>query len=178
LLTFDDGYRSNLEVAVPWLLRIGYPAVIFVPTDFIGGHNSFDADNEPEEMICSWEDLRELERSGVSVQSHGVGHRAFSELSRAEQDEELLRSKAVLEAGLGKSVEAFCFPYGDAGVDAQEVGGALKRAGYRAAFTYGGGLNALPIADPYRVDRLTMGPDTDLVAELGRGGIMSRGGVD
>ena len=32
LITFDDGYRSVREVALPVLRRFGYPAVIFVPT--------------------------------------------------------------------------------------------------------------------------------------------------
>ena len=72
LITFDDGYRSILDHGLPELRRFGYPAVMFVPTAFIGGHNNFDADNEPEEAICGWKELRELERCGVSVQSHGV----------------------------------------------------------------------------------------------------------
>src|SRR5687768_6961666 len=81
LITFDDGYVSNLEVALPVLRRFELPAVIFVPTQFIGGYNSFDADiqYEPHEPICDWDELRELERNGISVQSHGVSHRRFSE---------------------------------------------------------------------------------------------------
>ena len=31
LITFDDGYRDNLENAVPILSQHGYPAVLFVP---------------------------------------------------------------------------------------------------------------------------------------------------
>lgn len=167
LLTFDDGYRSIHDVALPWLLRFGYPAVLFVPSDFIGGHNSFDADVEPEEAICDWEDLRELERRGVSVQSHGASHRGFSALDMAEQQEELLRSKVVLEAGLGNPVVVFSYPYGDCGANPQGVGRALERTGYRAACLYGGGPHRLPIADPYGLARVAMGPDTDLPAELG-----------
>src|SRR5262249_41433636 len=53
LITFDDGYRCVLEVALPCLLRFGYPAVHFVPTDYIGGRNWFDQGAEPEEPICA-----------------------------------------------------------------------------------------------------------------------------
>ena len=35
LLTFDDGYRDNLENALPILRRHGYPAVLFVPIGFL-----------------------------------------------------------------------------------------------------------------------------------------------
>jgi peptidoglycan/xylan/chitin deacetylase (PgdA/CDA1 family) len=170
LLTFDDGYRSNLTVAVPWLRRFGYPAVMFVPTDFIGGSNSFDAGVEPEEAICTWDDLRELERAGVAVQSHGCSHRAFSGLSPAEREAELVRSRAALEDGLGRPVEVFCFPYGDDGQEQGETAAILRRAGYRAACLYGGGPNRVPLADAYRLTRLAMGPDTDLGAALEHGG--------
>jgi peptidoglycan/xylan/chitin deacetylase (PgdA/CDA1 family) len=162
LITFDDGYRSILDYGLPELRLFDYPAVMFVPTAFIGGHNDFDADNEPREAICSWEELRELERCGVSVQSHGVSHRAFSGLNPAEQEQELLRSKAALEDWLGKAIEVFSYPYGDCGPEPGAARGALERAGYRAGCLYGGGPQRVPVADPYRLARLAVGPDTDL----------------
>jgi peptidoglycan/xylan/chitin deacetylase (PgdA/CDA1 family) len=169
LLTFDDGYRSMRTVALPWLLRFGYPAVLFVPTDYIGGFNGFDAGYEPEEAICDWDDLRELERLGVSIQSHGASHRSFSKLGLPEQKEELARSKITPEAGLEKPVEAFAYPYGDGGAEPRSTGKALERAGYRAACLYKGGPNPLPIAEPYRLTRLAMGLDTELQVALVRG---------
>ena len=156
-------------VALPWLLRFGYPAVLFVPTDYIGGFNGFDAGYEPEEPICDWDDLRELERSSVSIQSHGASHRSFSKLGLPEQEEELARSKTILEAGLEKPVEAFAYPYGDGGTEPRSTGRALERAGYQAACLYKGGPNPLPIAEPYHLTRLAMGPDTDLRVALEKG---------
>ncbi|MBI1745701.1 MAG: polysaccharide deacetylase family protein [Acidobacteria bacterium] len=169
LLTFDDGYRSMRQVALPWLRRFGYPAVLFVPTDFIGRQNSFDADSEPVEDICDWDDLTELARGGVSIQSHGAAHHSFSNLPMAQRDEELQRSKAALESRLGQTVEIFSYPYGDGGKEPVLTRQALQRAGYRAACLYGGGANLVPIADPFRLDRLAMGPDTDLASALRRG---------
>jgi peptidoglycan/xylan/chitin deacetylase (PgdA/CDA1 family) len=169
LLTFDDGYRSMRTVVLPWLLRFGYPAVLFVPTDYIGGYNGFDAGYEPEEPVCDWDDLRELERLGVSIQSHGASHRSFSRLSLPEQEEELARSKITLEAGLEKAVEVFAYPYGDSGTQPRSTGRALERAGYRAACLYKGGPNPLPIVEPYRLTRVAMGPDTDLQGPLDGG---------
>jgi peptidoglycan/xylan/chitin deacetylase (PgdA/CDA1 family) len=176
LLTFDDGYRSVRDVALPWLRRFGFPAVSFVSTGYVGGCSTFDGGVEPEEPLCDWEDLRELQRQGVSIQSHGVLHRGFSALGPAEREEELVRSKAEIESRLANGVDVFAFPYGDNGPDPQATAEALKRAGYRAACLYGGGPNPLPVADSYRLTRLAMGPDTDLKRELERNAAETGGG--
>jgi peptidoglycan/xylan/chitin deacetylase (PgdA/CDA1 family) len=169
LLTFDDGYRSMRSVALPILRRFGHPAALFVPTAFLGGKNDFEGGGEPEEEICGWEDLRALDSSGVSIQSHGVSHKAFSELEPRQQEDELRRSREALESGLGKPVELFAYPYGDGGRDPRATVAAAERAGYKAALLYKGGPVRLPDADRYRLTRLAVGPDTDLGAELGEG---------
>jgi peptidoglycan/xylan/chitin deacetylase (PgdA/CDA1 family) len=175
LITFDDGYRSLREVALPWLERFGYPAVIFMPTNFVGRTNLFDLESEPEESLCDWDDLRELVRRGIAVQSHGASHRAFSELAPAERVFELARSKAALEAELGQTVELFAYPYGDDAGTPPDLREALARTGYLAACGYGGGTSSTPPTDPYRLERLAMGPDTDLATtlELGRSSVGS-----
>lgn len=161
LITFDDAYRSLREVALPHLERFGFPAVVFVPSDFVGGVNSFDVDVELEEPLCDWDDLRALEGAGVSVQSHGASHRPLSTLDSADLEEELRRSKAALEEGLEKRIEVFAYPYGDRG-----AGNPVQTAGYRAAFLYKGGPIRLPIDDPFGLSRIPIGSDTDLKKEL------------
>jgi peptidoglycan/xylan/chitin deacetylase (PgdA/CDA1 family) len=166
LITFDDGYRSLLKHALPALRRLGCPAVLFVPTDYVGGMNGFDQGTEPDEPICGWDELREVQTHGVEVQSHGVTHRAFSELSLAELTTELRSSKRLIEQRLQRPVELFSFPFGDAGGDLDITVASLRMAGYRAACLYGGGPTLLPAPERFRLSRLAMGPDTDLAAAL------------
>jgi peptidoglycan/xylan/chitin deacetylase (PgdA/CDA1 family) len=149
-------------VALPCLLEFDCPAVLFMPTDFIGGTNTFDEGIEPTELICSWNDLRALERNNVSVQSHTASHRWLSQLDAATQTEELSRSKAVLEVGLNKRVELLSYPYGDAATNIATV----SCTGYRAAFLFSGEGRVYrgPVTDPYRLPRIAVGPDTDLKA--------------
>jgi len=165
VITFDDAYGSLVSEALPVLTEVGAPSVVFVPTDYVGGFNTFDAGEEPDEPICSWDDLATLARGGVSIQSHGVHHAAMSDLDPSEQRIELEASRRALEAGMGTTIDLFAFPYGDAGTDPAAMAHAVRAAGYRAAFGYGGGPADLGADDPYCLPRLAMGPDTDL-AEL------------
>ena len=166
LLTIDDGYAAMLTVTQACLARFGFAAVLFVPTDYVGGSNGFDQDNEPAEPICGWDQLRELSRAGISIQSHSVSHRTFSSLTPAEQAAELGDSKSRLEDALDVPVEVFAFPYGDSGKDPVSCDAAVQEAGYRAACLYGGGPVKLPTRKPYRLTRLAMGPDSDLARLL------------
>jgi peptidoglycan/xylan/chitin deacetylase (PgdA/CDA1 family) len=168
LLTFDDGERSLYGLAARVLSRFGFPSVCFLPTDFIGRASVFNLDDgEPEEPICEADALRELAGRRVSIQSHGASHTRFSLLDGGQQQRELLRSKAAIEAVVDRPVRAFAFPYGDVGRNGHGLDAALHRSGYRAAFLYGGGPVALPVANRYRIPRIPMGPDTDLHKELG-----------
>jgi peptidoglycan/xylan/chitin deacetylase (PgdA/CDA1 family) len=170
LVTFDDGYRSLLENGLGVLQDLGAPGVVFMPAGLVGGVSSFDAGvSEPLEPLCDWGALRELEAAGVSVQSHGVDHVHLSTVGDDRLDVELAESKRMLEEGLGKTVDVFAFPYGDGGADPAAVSRALERFGYRAACLYGGGPLALPAGDRYRLPRVALGFESDVLAEVAAG---------
>jgi peptidoglycan/xylan/chitin deacetylase (PgdA/CDA1 family) len=166
LLTFDDCHRSLRELTLPLLRGFGYAAVAFAPTDFVGAFNTYDVAYAPQEPLCDWAELRELEASGVSVQSHSATHRGLSWLSAAEREEELRRSKAAIEEHLSKTVDIFALPYGDDKVDPAELEMMYRRTGYRAACLFGGGANPLPLTAPYRLERIAIEATTDLASIL------------
>ena len=115
--TFDDGHESNAWAAQA-LLDAGGSGDFFVNTATIGtpGH-------------LSWEALRDMAAAGMSIQSHGHRHRYLDDLTPFEVEQELQRSKALLEDRLGIRVDLFAPPGGrmPASFDRTAV-----RLGYRA----------------------------------------------
>jgi peptidoglycan/xylan/chitin deacetylase (PgdA/CDA1 family) len=163
LLTFDDGYQSILRCALPHLNAFGFPAVIFVPTGFVGDVSRFDENtSEPMEPICSWDELRELQRGGISVESHGVSHCRFSAVDRSRLVFELESSRRAIIKELGANSEIFAFPYSDPGSDYRVTTSALVDAGYRCAFLYRGGAQSFPVSDVYRIARIPVGREIEL----------------
>lgn len=65
LVTFDDGFRSALEVADPVLARYGWSAVMYLPTGEVGRPG-----------YLGWDELREMHASGRwQIEEHaGDGH--------------------------------------------------------------------------------------------------------
>ena len=101
IITFDDGLAGNFAHALPILQQHGFRAVFFVAVGAVG---------KPHYM--SWDQLRELCRNGMEVQSHTVSHRPLQTLSQHEVRQELLNSKTRLEQELRKPVTALSFPHG------------------------------------------------------------------
>jgi peptidoglycan/xylan/chitin deacetylase (PgdA/CDA1 family) len=162
LITFDDGYRDNLENAVPVLREHGYPAVMFVPIGYLDDtrplpHEERLATRGLVNRTLDWEELAELEGSGIRVESHGISHRPLADLEIDEAAREITISKLRLEEKLGRPVQAFAYAKG-AEADYGPVHISLvDQAGYEVAFTSVSGANT-PSTDPMRLRRYNVEP--------------------
>ncbi|HWQ22499.1 MAG TPA: polysaccharide deacetylase family protein [Gaiellaceae bacterium] len=170
LITFDDGYRDNLEHALPTLRRYGYPAVLFVPIGFLDDGRPLPHEEALHALgvrnpTLRWEELAELEAGGVRIESHGIAHRPLSELEPAEAAREIALSKLRLEEQLGREVEAFAFVKGSLADYRPEHVSLVQQAGYKLAFTSVSGANG-PRSDRFRLRRYNVEPYPTRTFEL------------
>jgi len=129
VITFDDGYRAFREYAYPVLKELGFPATLFVYTDYVGaGRNAL-----------SWDELKTLAAEGFDIQAHSKTH---ADLRRApgESDAqysgrmqtELGEPLRLFQRQLGRSSQLLAYPYGRVDDDLLVK---VKEHGYTAAFT-------------------------------------------
>jgi peptidoglycan/xylan/chitin deacetylase (PgdA/CDA1 family) len=170
LITFDDGYRDNLENALDVLRRYGYPAVLFVPIGYLDDeaplpHEERLAQRGLVNGTLRWDELRELEHGGVRVESHGISHRPLAALEVDEATREIVLSKLRLEERLGRPVRAFAYVKGSEAHYKPVHLSLLRQAGYEVAFTSVSGANG-PGADPLRLHRYNVEPYSARTFEL------------
>jgi peptidoglycan/xylan/chitin deacetylase (PgdA/CDA1 family) len=170
LITFDDGYRDNLTNAAPILERYGYPAVLFVPIGYLGGHRPLPHDEHLAARrivnpTLDWSELADLERAGIRVESHGIGHRPLADLEVDEAAREVVLSKLQLEEALGRQVRAFAYVKGSEAHYRLVHLSLLRQAGYDIAFTSISGANG-PGTDPLQLHRYNVEPYPSRTFEL------------
>ena len=122
LITFDDGYRDNYENAFPILKKYNLRATIFVIPSFTDVYPGY----------MTWAQLKEMEASGVTIESHTLTHPKLEELPDDEIRNELLNSKNLLEEQLGHPVEFLAYPTGTYNL---HIAGIAQDLGYKGAFT-------------------------------------------
>ncbi len=141
VVTFDDAFRSVIELGLPILQRLGLPATVFAPTGFTGTpapmawpgiDRWLDGPHEAELRPMSWEELASLAAAGWEIGSHTRTHPRLTELDDGALAEELEGSRRECEAQLGLPCRSLAYPYGD---EDERVVRAARSAGYSAAAT-------------------------------------------
>lgn len=165
VITFDDNYRSVLELAKPILDRYGYVGTLFVPTDWPDrdepmswpGIDRWIGTPHERELHClDWDQLRDLHGEGWEIGSHTCSHPQLPELTEAQLRRELRRSRARLQEELGVPCKSLAYPYGN--VD-ERVEEATRKAGYTAACTI---PRVLSVPGPLRWPRAPIFQGDDL----------------
>jgi peptidoglycan/xylan/chitin deacetylase (PgdA/CDA1 family) len=172
LITFDDGFASNRIAAEQVLAPLGARAVFFVLPGFI----ACGSREEQEAFITSkmyprmkgtkipehlrpmgWTDLRSLQEQGHTIGAHTCTHARLSLVTaRAELEAEILGGADIMEAKLGRKVEAFAYPFGNVrSITSAALGVARRR--YAHVFSGVRGNNTKGIS-PLAVRREAVSP--------------------
>lgn len=110
-ITIDDGYRSTFEIAYPILKKFGFPATVFLYTDFVGASDAM-----------TWAQMKDMMASGViEIQPHSKSHANLTLRLPGETDakyKERIRREvdapiAVLRERLAEGSVTYAYPYGD-----------------------------------------------------------------
>lgn len=105
-------------------------------------------------MPCSWSELREMADSGlVEIGSHSVTHPILSSVTDEESWDELTRSRAQIEEGMGRTVNCFCYPNGMPGDYRASQVRQVEEAGYACSVIAEFGM-VNRRSDRYRLPRI------------------------
>lgn len=135
VITIDDGWKATYTIAYPILKKYGFPATIFVYTDFISPHNP---------GALTWDLLKEMHREGLDVQAHSKTHQLripWKKEGETEEEfqkrieKELAFPKEVIQKNLGNKVQYIAYPFGQFSDDFVR---AAKKYGYRGGLTVTG----------------------------------------
>ncbi len=221
LVTFDDGYRDNYDLAFPVLRDLRVPGCFFVVSGYVDAPSlpwwdhvayavkqttaevltfdypeamSFDLRTTPREAITSgilraykrahqidgqrffdglaaatgvevdgatlsknlfapWKALREMQDAGMTIGSHTVTHPVLASLPVEFQRRELVESRERIGQVLGTMPDLLAYPVGGPSAFTEVTQKLARDAGYRAAFSFFGGLNHADRLAPYAIGR-------------------------
>ncbi|MBX0299448.1 polysaccharide deacetylase family protein [Cryobacterium sp. 1639] len=120
-LSFDDGNRSDVDVAFPALRERGLRASFFALAGRL---------DDPASLAAS--DLRDLRKGGMVIGSHGWTHAPLRGLDEQEARRELVDARTALAEASNGTIEEAALPLGQ--YDRQLLG-RLRRTGYQTVYT-------------------------------------------
>ena len=147
VITFDDGWKSQYEVAWAIMKKFEYPFTMFIYTEGVRGGSLGGGE------AITWEQLADMRDNGVDIEAHTATHqdlreghtimvanpggkRSRTKLTGPQYEQwvrnEVVGCKELLEQRLGIKVNCFAVPFGNYNEHVKEL---ARNAGYEAMFT-------------------------------------------
>lgn len=115
-LTFDDGFVSVFENAIPFLISRNIPFTVFIPVGSLATKPSWIKNKDhacSQEIVVDTKRLRGLKNNTlVSIGSHCITHTNLLIMDDEMAKDEITRSKSILESILQQEVTLLSFPHG------------------------------------------------------------------
>lgn len=165
VITFDDGFKSWIERAIPILRKLALPATFFISAGFVGlskeNETAFIQDNLqlkqlPKQRIIgglTCDDVKMIADQGFTIGGHTLNHCNLSALrDKAKIKYEITEDKLILEKIINKKISYFSYPFGSYHNPDINITEILRNAGYTGAVTTTTGFND-NCTNPYLLHR-------------------------
>jgi peptidoglycan/xylan/chitin deacetylase (PgdA/CDA1 family) len=141
-MTVDDGFKNNLQCALPVLMLEGAHAGFSIITDRVSETEALRQTEEwdftyPADYLI-WPEVEALAAADMTIISHSRSHPLLTRLHGANLTDEVSGSRDVLETRLGQPITLFAYPRG---AYDQRVLDAVQAAGYEAAVSSDSEIN-------------------------------------
>ncbi len=180
LITFDDGYVSNYEIAYPALKERDMQATIFIIGNSVG-KDTYKETGSPMIPHFSYEQAQEMVKSGtISIQSHTYDLHQYEPLEGNKYREGILprsgetmeeyqdaiyqdlkKSISDIQLNLGETVNVLAYPFGLHTKESEEI---CTELGIKVTLTtqmepahlIQGDMNSLRLLGRYSIDDCTV----------------------
>ena len=134
VITIDDGQRSVYTTAYPILKEFSAPFTLAIYSDHVGGKGTLH-----------WDELKEMMAAGAEIGCHTKSHANLKKRTlsltgdafKLFMETETVKSREILEKGIGAPVRYFFYPYG---LYTKETQAFLVAAGYDCILTTNEGV--------------------------------------
>lgn len=154
LITFDDAYVSQRELALPLLKKFNLKATFFVPLNFLGTTDNW---NTSSIKIMTADQLKSLDPELVELGFHSFFHKKYTELSNAEIEADTRRCMEFVAQNELNFAPVLAYPYGKYPKEQprhnifKEI---LAQNGLKYGLRIGNRINTFPFPKPFEIQRI------------------------
>jgi len=153
IITFDDGYLNNYDMALPVLKKLGFKATVFLTPGYIGKINEWDAGRE---KLLDYPTIKIMAENNIEFGIHSYKHYNYKNLSPMEIEKDLNYCIDELNSNNCRYIKTLALPFGAAPADIAEFHQILSRLDFKFVLFIKSRINKLPIIDRFNLKRVNI----------------------
>tara|TARA_B110000238_G_C15939356_1_gene358259 strand:+ start:35 stop:739 length:705 start_codon:yes stop_codon:yes gene_type:complete len=154
VITFDDGFISQLELAVPLLKKYNFKATFFIPLKYLGQNDKWHTNSK---NIMTAEMLNTLDPDVIELAYHSYAHDKYHELTKIEIEADISKSFDVVFSNKLQMTNSLAYPYGKypKGKTKKKIFiEQLLTHQFQYGFRIGNRINKFPFKNPFEIQRI------------------------